>query len=138
MHNRTTPHQDVNKTRQFMCSQGTRSIESIPPSQAAVEQHIKRATGISSVSSLGSNISLLSRNFLVQQTGDGIYRQTDGNRLGQPYLRFQKRAMSSSDVAVSGHVGDFASAPRQTCLALRCALAMVIAIKIKKKKTFVG
>ena len=43
MYNRTTPHQDVNKARQFMFSQGTRSIESIPPSQAALEQYIKRA-----------------------------------------------------------------------------------------------
>ena len=43
MYNRTTPHQDVNKARQFMFSQGSRSIESIPPSQAALEQHIKRA-----------------------------------------------------------------------------------------------
>ena len=33
-------------------------------------------------------------------------------------------------MAVSGHTGNFASAPRQTSLALRCALAMVIAIKI--------
>ena len=41
--------------------------------------------------------------------------------------------MSSSDVAAGRHVGDFASAPRQTCLAMRCALAMVIAIKIFKK-----
>ena len=41
--------------------------------------------------------------------------------------------MSSSDVAAGRHVGDFASAPRQTCLAMRCALAMVIAIKILKK-----
>ena len=43
MYNRTTPHQDVNKARQFMFSQGTRSIESIPASQGALEQHIKRA-----------------------------------------------------------------------------------------------
>ena len=43
MYNQTTPHQDVNKTRQFMFSQGTRSIESIPPRQAALEKHIKRA-----------------------------------------------------------------------------------------------
>ena len=69
----------------------------------------------------------------MQQTRDDIYLQTDGHQLGQPYLRFQKRAVGSSDVAVSGHTGNFASAPRQTSLALRCALAMVIAIKIKKK-----
>ena len=43
MYNRTTPHQDVNKARQFMFSQGTRSIERILPSQAALEQNIKRA-----------------------------------------------------------------------------------------------
>ena len=54
----------------------------------------------------------------------------DGYRLGQPYLRLQKRTVSSSDVAVSGHTGNFASAPRQTSLALRCALAVVIVIKI--------
>lgn len=41
--------------------------------------------------------------------------------------------MSSSDVAAGRHVGDFAGAPRQTCLAMRCALAMAIAIKMFKK-----
>ena len=41
--------------------------------------------------------------------------------------------MSSSDVAAGRHVGDFASAPRQTCLAMRFALAMVIVVKILKK-----
>ena len=78
-------------------------------------------------------LKFLSRNFLVRPTGDGIYLQTDGNRLGQPYLRLQKRAVSSWDVTVSGHVGYFASKPRRTSLALRYALGMVIAIKIKKK-----
>ena len=66
----------------------------------------------------------------MQQTGDDFYLQADKHRIGQPYLRPQKRAVSSSDVAVGGHTGNFASAPRQTSLALRCALAMVIAIKI--------
>ena len=66
----------------------------------------------------------------MQQTGDDIYLQADKHRIGQPYLRFQKRAVSSSAVAVSGHTRNFASAPRQTSLALSCALAMVIAIKI--------
>ena len=78
----------------------------------------------------GVKHQFLSRNFLVQQTGDDIYLQADKHRIGQPYLRLQKRAVSSSDVAVSGHTGNFAIAPRQTSLALRCALAMVIAIKI--------
>ena len=43
MYSRTSPHQDVNHARQSMFSQGTRSIESIPPTQAAFEQHVKRA-----------------------------------------------------------------------------------------------
>ena len=43
MYSRTSPHQDVNHARQSMFSQGTRSIESIPPTQAALEQHVKRA-----------------------------------------------------------------------------------------------
>ena len=66
----------------------------------------------------------------MQQAGDDIYLQADKHRIGQPYPRLQKRAVSSSAVAVSGHTRNFASAPRQTFLALRCALAMAIAIKI--------
>lgn len=38
-----SPHQDVNHVRQSMFSQGTRSIEGIPPTQAASEQDVKRA-----------------------------------------------------------------------------------------------
>ena len=47
----------------------------------------------------------MKRVFLVQQTGDDIYLQADKHRIGQPYLRLQKRAVNSSDVAVSGHTG---------------------------------
>lgn len=36
MYNQTR-HEDVNNAPQFMFSQGTRSIESIPPGQAAIE-----------------------------------------------------------------------------------------------------
>ena len=43
MHNRKTPHEDVNKAWQSMFSQGARSIENIPPTQAALKQHVKRA-----------------------------------------------------------------------------------------------
>ena len=43
MYSRTTSHQDINKARQSMFSQGTRTIESILPTQAALEQHVKRA-----------------------------------------------------------------------------------------------
>ena len=43
MYSRTAPHQDVNTARQSMFSQGTRSIESIPPTQAALAQHVRRA-----------------------------------------------------------------------------------------------
>ena len=43
MSSRTTPHQNVNMERQTIFSQGTRGIESIPPTQAALEQHVKRA-----------------------------------------------------------------------------------------------
>ena len=39
----------------------------------------------------------------MQQTGDDIYLQADKHRIGQPYLRLQKRAVGSSAVAVSGH-----------------------------------
>ena len=57
MYNRTTPHQDVNKARLSMFSQGTRSIESIPPTQAALAQHVRREacqeSSISSWSCLG-------------------------------------------------------------------------------------
>ena len=37
MYNQTTRHEDVNKALQFIFSQGTRSTESIPPGQAAIE-----------------------------------------------------------------------------------------------------
>ena len=66
----------------------------------------------------------------MQQTGDDIYLHADGHRLGQAYLKLQKRAVSSSYVVVSGHTVKFASGPRKISLALRCALAMGTAIKI--------
>ena len=43
MYSRTCPHNKVNDARQALFSQGTRSIDHIPPTQTALEQHIKRA-----------------------------------------------------------------------------------------------
>ena len=43
MYSRTCPHQTVNEARQVLFAQGNKSIENIPPTQAAVAQHIKRA-----------------------------------------------------------------------------------------------
>ena len=43
MYNRMSPHQDVNHAPPSMFSQGIRSIENIPPAQAALYQHVKRA-----------------------------------------------------------------------------------------------
>lgn len=77
----------------------------------------------------------LSRNFQVQQTGDGIYLRMVGYRPGLPYLMHQKRVMSSSNVVARVHVGDSASAPRQTCPALHCVPAMATAIKNDNAKT---
>ena len=44
MYSRTCPHQTVNRARQVLFAQGNKSIENIPPTQAALAQHIKRAT----------------------------------------------------------------------------------------------
>lgn len=43
MYSRTSPHDNVCNARKAMFSQGTKSIENIPPTQAALEQHVKRA-----------------------------------------------------------------------------------------------
>ena len=130
MYNRTTPHQDVHKARLSMFSQGTRRIESIPPTQAAIAQHVRRAA-YQAGHVRGRTLDPI-QNFQVQQNGDGIYLQMDGHGPRQPYLKHQKRAMSSSNAVASVHVADSANTPRQTCPALRCAPAMAIAIKSEK------
>ena len=43
MYSGMTPHQNVNMARQTIFSQSSRGIKSIPPTQAAFEQHVKRA-----------------------------------------------------------------------------------------------
>ena len=43
MYSRTCPHQTVNEARHVLFAQGNKSIENIPPTQAALAQHIKRA-----------------------------------------------------------------------------------------------
>ena len=57
----------------------------------------------------------LSRNFQVQQTGDGIYLWMVGYQPGLPYLKHQKCLTSSSSVVARVYVRNSASAPRQTC-----------------------
>ena len=77
----------------------------------------------------------LSRNFQVQHTGDGTYVRMVRYRPGLPYVKHQKRVTNSSNVVARVHVGDSASAPRQTCPALLCAPAMAVAIKSDNAKT---
>ena len=43
MYSRTCPLHQVNKARQALFAQGTQSIESIPPTKAALTEHMKRA-----------------------------------------------------------------------------------------------
>ena len=43
LYSRTCPHQTVNEARQALFAQGNKSIENVPPTQAALDQHIKRA-----------------------------------------------------------------------------------------------
>ena len=43
MYSRTCPQQTVNEARQVLFAQGNKSIENIPPTKAALPQHIKRA-----------------------------------------------------------------------------------------------
>ena len=43
MYSRTCAQQTVNEARQALFAQGNRSIENVPPTQAALEQHVNRA-----------------------------------------------------------------------------------------------
>ena len=69
------------------------------------------------------------------QTGDAIYLRIVGYRPGLPYVKHQKRVTNSLNVVARVHVGDSASAPRQTCPALLHAPAMAVAIKSGNAKT---
>jgi len=44
MYNRTSGHMEVNKARKQLFTQKARTLENIPPTQAALLQHVKRAT----------------------------------------------------------------------------------------------
>ena len=37
-------YNSVNETRRYIFSQGTRALENIPPTEHALNQHIRRAT----------------------------------------------------------------------------------------------
>ena len=127
MYSRTSPHQDVNHARQSMFSQGTRSIESIPPTQAAFEQHVKRAAfqaghvwartlhpmqELPSAADWGWNLSL-----------DGWI----------PTWSTLPEASKACNELIK--CGCKSACRRQTCHALHCALAMATAIKNDNAKT---
>ena len=83
----------------------------------------------------GGEHQILSKNFQVQQTGDGIYLWMVGCRPGVPYLKHENLVTSSSNVVARVHVGASASALRQSCRALHWAPAMAIAIKSENGNT---
>ena len=43
LYSRTCPLSTVNQTRQSLFAQGNQALDNIPPTQAALQQHIKRA-----------------------------------------------------------------------------------------------
>ena len=43
LYSQTCPLDDVNQARQALFAQGNRTIEHIPPTKAALEQHVRRA-----------------------------------------------------------------------------------------------
>lgn len=92
MCSRTCPHQTVNEARQVLFAQGNKSIENIPPTQAALAQHIKRAAyqaGHVWVKRWG-----LCRNSQVRQSGVSGNHQRDGLPSGLCQLRHQRHAVN--------------------------------------------
>ena len=92
MYSRTAPHQDVNTARQSMFSQGSRSIESIPSTQAALAQHVRRAA-FQAGHVWGRSLDP-SRNFPLHLIGAGLNLQTDGYRTGHHSLQPPKHAVN--------------------------------------------
>ena len=111
------------EARQTWHGTANRGIESIPLTQAVLEQHVKRA--VFQVGHVWGRTLDLIQEFQVQQSGDGICLPMDGNRNGQPY----PKACNELIRCGCKRAEDCANAPRQTCPALPSAPAMAIAIK---------
>ncbi|CAH3139830.1 unnamed protein product [Porites lobata] len=66
----------VNEARQELFCKKSREFDSISPTKAALEQHIRRAL------ILGAKPSCVSPHFLALQTGDGSIKHVAGHRIG--------------------------------------------------------
>ena len=84
MYSRTSDLSRVNYARKQLFSQTSRSLENIPPTQGALEQHLKRATAGMCISPDPYCPILL--------TGDGRRSLACGSRSGQLSQRNQSRA----------------------------------------------
>ena len=108
LYDRTSSLVKVNEVRQELFSKKSRNLDSIPPTRASLEQHVKSA--VFQGGTCGAKPSFVSQCFQVHQTGDGSNKTTYGYRTGQPSHKQRTLVTNSSDADVKHHVEEGASA----------------------------
>ena len=102
LYDRTSSLLKVNEARQELFCKKSREFDSIPPTKAALEQHIRRAV-------LGAKPFCASPHFLALQTRDGSVKHVAGHRIGRLLNKQNTPAMNLSTVDVKLHAGGDAS-----------------------------
>ena len=111
LYSATCPLTEVNKSRQQIFAQLSRTFEYLPPTKAALVEHIKRVTY--QVGMYGSNLLWRNKPYQVLARGDELSQSMGGNLFGLPILKQQKHCKSWLDVGALKAVQENAPAIRE-------------------------
>ena len=126
MYSKSCGSATVNDARHRLFSNGSRSLDSIPPTQATLFEHVKRS--LLQVLS-GSSQSLVTKKSQSLINGDGnrISTTSNGSHSGPPWLTQARLLPSSCTVDAYNHAGGIVNAAGQAFVAHHCASASVAA-----------
>ena len=115
MYSKSCSAATVNQARQQLFSHGLRSLEAIPPSQAALFEHL-RGQSFRHVS-FGGRLQHVTRWSLTSAHGDGssMRDNNSGCHVGQLWLMRVRHILFFVIVAAKRHVVDTVSAAKQEC-----------------------
>ena len=122
LYSRTCLASSINEARQLLFSQGTRTLNNIPPTEDALLQHVKRAAHQAGFI-WGQSLENIQQ---IPNFSNWGWQQID-DRWTPIWITLPEASKFSQELIHCGRkkpVGDFANASRQTCHALHCAIVL--------------
>ncbi len=124
MYDCTSDITGINEARKQLFTRKSRSLENLPPTLAALEQHVRRVCYQSNC--WKTRLWFLTQTFQAQQIGDGRKLKLDGKHCGPPFQKHHSHVQNWFGMAARKNVLGDASVSRQPSNVLHFVFVLVI------------